>query len=102
MNIEQLNAMAHQITYDCMRKAIINVFPWKESPVQFGEGRWYDITEVVRDPEHVANLEKAVIYLGARGLLLRHKTYPWLVMVMPPRSDGEVMPHTLQPIKARA
>jgi hypothetical protein len=103
MTTDELHTLAHQIAYSCARSDIESFTQVKDdrftAPVEatylHPEHRWYDLSTVIRDAFEREAVAQAIFYLDARGLLHRKPGAPFLVQILPPLSNGELVPPTL-------
>ncbi|OOG61409.1 hypothetical protein B0E46_15635 [Rhodanobacter sp. B04] len=103
MTRTELNTLAHQIAYATSRADIESFTQWRDdrvdAPVESSfmtpAHRWHDLSTVIRDDFEREAVAQAIFYLDARSLLRRKPSEPFLVQILPPLSNGELMPPTL-------
>lgn len=103
MTTDELHTLAHQIAYLTAKSDIESFTMWRDdrvaAPVEPSfltpNHRWYDISTVIIGEFEREAVKRAIQYLDARSLL-RHKVgAPFMVQVLPPLSDGALVPPTL-------
>lgn len=71
MTKEELHELAHGIAYDACCAAIESNCLLSEG-VSIAEGMWWDVREDKVDPTALDHVKESLIYLEARGLIVRH------------------------------
>lgn len=83
MTKDELDALAHRIAYSCSRSDI-ECFA-DELPISEGaypRVHWYDLSKPIKDAFERTSVADALLYLEARGLILRDRKLPYLVTIL--------------------
>ena len=103
MTIDDLNTLAHQIAYRTAKYDIESFTTWRDDRVAAPPEpsfltpphRWYDISTVIIGEFERDAVARAIRYLDARSLLRRKIGEPFMVKVLPPLSNGALVPPTI-------
>ena len=103
MTTDELHTLAHQIAYLTAKSDIESFTTCQDdrvaTPVEPSyltpNHRWFDISAVIIGEFEREAVKRAIQYLDARSLLHQKPGAPFMVQILPPLSNGALVPPTL-------